>query len=169
MIVRTATGADVEAIARVHVESWRSAYKDLLPDDYLAGLSAERRIDVWRRLVADVAEDRGVLVLDDQDVVVGFSHYSPSRDEDADLGTGEVTSIYLSASHWRRGGGSQLLEAAIGRLRDGGFRRATLWVLDGNERARAFYEAHGWARDTASKVDDRGTVELHEVRYVRDL
>lgn len=169
MIVRPATPADVGAIARVHVESWQSAYKGLLPDDYLAGLSVDRRIDVWHRLVADVGDERGVLVLDDQDLVVGFSHYSPSRDDDADRGTGEVTSIYLLASHWRRGGGSQLHEAAIGRLRDAGFRRATLWVLDGNERATAFYEARGWLRDGASKVDDRGTVELHEVRYARGL
>lgn len=165
VIVRAATSADVEAIARVHVESWRSAYRGLLPDDYLDGLSVERRTEVWRRLVADVGDDRGVLVLDDQGIVVGFSHYAQSRDDDADLRAGEVTSTYLLASHWRRSGGSQLLEAALGRLRDAGCHRAALWVLEGNERASAFYEAHGWVADGSSKVDNRGTVELHETRY----
>ena len=93
MRVRAAVERDAEAVARVHVESWRSTYRGLVPDDYLAGLSVERRADVWRRLIAEAGADRGVLVLEDDGDVIGFCHYGPSRDDDV-AGTGEVTSIY---------------------------------------------------------------------------
>ncbi len=46
-----------------------------------------------------------------------------------------------------------------------GYRRATLWVLEANQRARRFYEARGWTPDGTSKIDDRGSFQLHEVRY----
>ena len=51
MRVRAAVERDAEAVAHVHVESWRSTYRGLVPDDYLAGLSVERRADNWRRLI----------------------------------------------------------------------------------------------------------------------
>lgn len=169
MWVRAAIeGDDVEAVARVHVESWRSTYRGLVPDDYLAGLSVERRADIWRRLIAEADADRGVLVLEDDGDVIGFCHYGPSRDDDVD-GTGEVTSIYLAAERWRHGGGTQLLDAAVSAMTAAGYANATLWVLDGNDRARAFYEARGWVRDGTVKVDDQGPFRLRELRYVRAL
>jgi ribosomal protein S18 acetylase RimI-like enzyme len=161
-------GDDAEALARVHVASWRSTYRGLVPDDYLAGLSVERGADVWRRLIADAGADRGVLVLEDDLDVVGFCHYGPSRDDDVD-GTGEVTSIYLAAERWRRGGGTQLLDAAVSAMTAAGYTNATLWVLEGNDRARAFYEARAWVHDGAVKVDDQGSFRLRELRYVRAL
>jgi len=57
---------------------------------------------------------------------------------------------------WRRGIGRLLLEAALARLRDGGWRQATLWVFAANDRARAFYERFGFAADGAELVDDAG-------------
>ena len=110
-----------------------------------------------------------MLVLEEDEAVVGFCHFSPTRDDDAARATGEVTAIYLLPSHWRRGGGSRLLARAVEALTAAGFRRATLWVLDGNCRARRFYERHGWHADGSIKVDDRGTFHLRELRYAREL
>jgi hypothetical protein len=50
MHIREATMADVAAIARVHVESWRATYKGLLPDGYLANLTYEQREPLWREI-----------------------------------------------------------------------------------------------------------------------
>jgi hypothetical protein len=50
MYIREATMTDVAAIARVHVESWRTTYKGLLPDDYLANLTYEQREPRWREI-----------------------------------------------------------------------------------------------------------------------
>jgi hypothetical protein len=50
MQIREATMADVAAIASVHVESWRTTYKGLLPDDYLANLTYAQREPRWRAI-----------------------------------------------------------------------------------------------------------------------
>jgi GNAT superfamily N-acetyltransferase len=167
MIVRAAVASDGEGIAHVHVESWRSTYKGHVPDDVLAGLSVAQRAETWRGVIAQSGPGRGVLVLEDEGAVVGFCHYCPDRDGADD--TGEITSIYLLADRWRRGGGAQLMDAAESAMTDAGYARAVLWVLDANERARAFYAARGWAPDGATKIDDREQFQLHEVRYVRRL
>ena len=167
--VRPATLADAGLVAVVHVESWRSTYRGLVPNKYLDSLSIDRRRAVWEKLLGEASANQGVLVLEDNDSVVGFCHFSPTRDDDAVAATGEITAFYLLASHWGRGGGSRLLAAAVHALAASGFKRATLWVLDGNERARRFYEKHGWRADSSVKLDDRGTFQLRELRYGRPL
>ncbi len=129
----------------------------------------EQRVPVWAALVEDETPTSAVLVLEDATEVIGFSHFGPSRDEDADGATGEVTSIYLLESSWSRGGGRLLLEAVTNTMRESQFSKATLWVLDRNERARLFYERLGWAFDGAEKNEDRGVFQLHELRYWRPL
>lgn len=83
--------------------------------------------------------------------------------------TGEVTGIYVAPSAWGRGGGRQLMEAALANLKAAGFATATLWVLEANRRARAFYERLGWDPEGARKIDDRGNFVLLEVRYITAL
>ena len=63
MRVRAATPDDVDAIARVHVETWRSAYRGLVPDEYLAGLSPARRADQWRAFLGDRGAARVLVVV----------------------------------------------------------------------------------------------------------
>lgn len=46
--IRGATVADAEGIAHIHVASWRSTYRGIMPDALLAGLSMERRAANWR-------------------------------------------------------------------------------------------------------------------------
>lgn len=136
MRIRSANQCDVEAIAVVHVESWRATYRGLVPHDFFAGLSVEDRKAVWEEVISTAAADPGVFVLEDEDVLIGFCHWSPSRDDDAGPDVGEVTSIYLLSAYWRRGGGSLLMEAAVEALRSAGYATATLWVLDGNASAQ---------------------------------
>ncbi|MDP9441932.1 MAG: GNAT family N-acetyltransferase [Actinomycetota bacterium] len=168
MQVRAATSADAWAIATVHVDSWRSTYAGLIPDDLLARLSVERRAEGWGQLLARDEPASGVLVLE-SDGVVGFCHYSRSRDDDTDDATAELTAIYLLERAWGKGGGTMLVGEATGAMARAGYNRVTLWVLEGNLRAPRFYEARGWGRDGAFKVENRESFELRELRYVRAL
>lgn len=56
-------------------------------------------------------------------------------------------------------------ETAVDSLRALGMRGAILWVLESNARARRFYERAGWRPDGGTKIESRGEIELHEVRY----
>lgn len=167
--MRSAGAADASAIAAVHVRSWQGTYRGQLPDDYLDSLSIHRRSEVWTRILAETDLPRaGAFVLEDGNEIVGFTHFCPSRDPDTPA-TGELTAIYLLPEVWGRGGGRLLLEAAMTNLRKAGFRRATLWVLSTNARARCFYEHMGWSPDGAVKTDDRRSFGLVEIRYASQL
>ena len=172
--VRPATLQDAKAIATVHVHSWQSVYRGLMPDDLLDTLSVERRAAAWRSIMqADVGWN-ALLVLEDGEGIEGFAHVCAARFAGAPLQTGEITALYLEPASWGRGAGRALMDAAVQCLAAAGFADAILWVLAGNERARRFYEAAGWTCDGAEKSERVGDVggtsaTIVETRYRRTL
>jgi GNAT superfamily N-acetyltransferase len=168
--IRTTTVADAHAIAVVHVESWRAAYRGLLPRDVLDGLSVDRRAAFWRDNIGTRDGHTLVAVDEPSGRVRGFVNVGPSRDpETAGAGSvGELRAIYLLPDAWGSGTGRRLHDAALELLHPD-FAEVTLWVLDTNARARAFYEHMGWYDDGVTKNDDRGGVVLSEIRYRRAL
>ena len=172
--VRPATVDDAEAIAIVHVRSWQSAYRGLMPDDLLDGLSVARRAGAWRTIMESGGEWSALLVLEGDHDVEGFAHLCAARYAGAPADTGEITSIYLQPESWGRGAGRALMDAAVQRLAAEGFGDAILWVLVGNERARRFYEAARWTCDGTEKservgAEGRPGVTITETRYRRVL
>ncbi|HEY7224577.1 MAG TPA: GNAT family N-acetyltransferase [Micromonosporaceae bacterium] len=171
MQVRPAQVSDAEAVGLVNAQAWRGAYAGLMPQDYLDALDPAERGRAWRRRLESIQPPTSVLVLErGTEGVVGFASLGPARDPDADpSATGEVMAIYLLPEHWRGGGGRVLMAEAVRRLSDAGFREATLWVLETNDRARRFYEAVGWSLDGQRRVDESYGFALAEVRYRRSL
>ena len=143
MIIRKATAGDAAAIARVHVDTWRTTYKGILPDDYLAKLSYESYQQMWERslsnpnptCVAYVAEHKS-------NGIVGFASGGAERQGDFKY-KAELYGIYVLAEHQRRGIGTMLIQAVTGELAEHGFVNIVLWALEANHPARAFYEALG--------------------------
>lgn len=164
MVARPATPADAEAIARVHVLTWQSSYRGLVPDAFLDGLAIDRRTENWRIRLGGGKQNEPVWVGVDGGTVAGFVSVGPCRDEDAAADTGELYAIYVLAEHQGRGVGQTLIEVAASWLGKR-YRSATLWVLEANERSRRFYELSGWRFDGSFKRDDRGSFVLEEVRY----
>ena len=74
-MVRPAELADAAAIARVHVDTWKSAYRGLLPEDFLDSLTEASYLDRWRRGIAD--NSSRVYVAEDETGVVGFASGGP--------------------------------------------------------------------------------------------
>jgi GNAT superfamily N-acetyltransferase len=168
MEIRRATGADALAIATVHVRSWQSAYRGLLPQDYLDELDPLHSSAHWGELI-DAMDwpATGILVLmDEQATITGFAHFGPTRDDDDDpTAVAELQTIYLDPLVWRHGGGSLLLHAVVVQMAEAGFHTATAWTLENNDRARCFYEGHGWRLDGATKCHDWGAFLATDVRY----
>jgi len=65
---------------------------------------------------------------------------------------GWLEAMYVRPGAWGTGLADRLHAAAVEELRRRGGDRARLWVLAGNERARRFYERHGWRADGTSRV-----------------
>jgi ribosomal protein S18 acetylase RimI-like enzyme len=141
MEVRQATRADVDAIAAIHVRSWQAAYRGILSDELLDGLSVSERAGAWHALLAGGEERWLTLVAEPTEgEIAGFcSVATPSHDTDAGETTAELAALYIDPGHWRKGAGTALLEVTVGRLRAGGFQDVVLWVLPENRAAIAFY------------------------------
>ncbi|WP_215542724.1 MFS transporter [Amycolatopsis sp. CA-230715] len=165
--IRPATPADADAIGETHVLSWQAAYTGFLPKSFLDGLSVPELQAIWR---ARILDGNLVFVATHDEVVVGFAAAGPPLDTRTPPGTGELYAIYLHPAHWRHGIGTKLHDRAVDALRESRQDRAALWVLDGNEPARRFYEARGWHFDGAAKDESvGGSPPLPLVRYSRPL
>jgi GNAT superfamily N-acetyltransferase len=164
-VVRPATPADADAIARVHLRTWQGAYAHVFPPETLASISHERRAEHWRRILPTAP---ATLVAEVDGEVVGFASAGPSVDADGE-GVGELYALYVEPAHWDAGIGRELGVAADDALRALGFDEATLWVLEDNPRARRFYEAGGWRVDGTTRTGRHLGVETPEVRYRKDL
>lgn len=137
-----ATEVDAGPIARVHVLAWQEAYRGILPDEFLASLSVDRRRDMWATQLADPALASGIFVIAaEEGEVLGFSSAGPARGEGTGF-EGELYAIYLLAPHQRRGFGRALFHASADFLRRKGLRSMMLWVLKDNP-TRGFYEHLG--------------------------
>jgi GNAT superfamily N-acetyltransferase len=160
-MVRAALPDDAPAIASVHVSSWRSTYRGLLPEDFLASLSESGYAERWRRLIADRASR--IYVAEDGGEVVGFA--SSGRERAGEPGyEGELYAIYVLDRAQRRGLGRELVRATVGGLRELGLGDLIIWVLRDNSPARAFYERLGGVYVRAQPITV-GPATLEEVSY----
>ncbi|WP_154096204.1 GNAT family N-acetyltransferase [Microbacterium testaceum] len=164
--VRSARPADGRRIAQVHVRSWTEAHAGTMPRSLSDALDED--LSAWRwevRLAGGTpagAERLGdAWVADVDGRVVGFASAGPARDADLPADQRELYALYVLAQHHGTGVGPALLEAALGG------EPASLWVLDGNDRAVAFYLKHGFRPDGARRDDDRWGDPLHQVRLSR--
>lgn len=166
--IRAAGPDDAPSIARVRIESWRWAYRGLVPDAVLDAMSVDDSELDWRRTV--LAHDGiSVFVAEDGAGAVGFVSAGPSRDDAAPANTGEIGALYVLRAHTGAGVGAALMRAGEDALRTGGFERATLWVLWANTVARGFYEHRGWTWDGTTSTHQVQCDHLPVVRYALDL
>ena len=165
--IRPAVAEDAMAVAQAHVRSWQVGYRGLVPADYLDALRPEDRAS---RYTFDQMNPDGPFtqVAIDGDMICGHVTTGGCRDDDLP-DSGEIWAIYVDPPRWGAGIGRRLITAGCARLRSQGHRRASLWVIAGNDRGRRFYELAGWYCDGAQRTDSIGGHPIHEVRYQRSL
>lgn len=165
--IREARPGDVRAIAEAHVRGWRWGYRELYPVSVLDALSIDDRERQWAARLAQPAIDSCIFVADRDGGVVGLAFAGPSPDEDVPPGTAELHSLYVDEDLAGTGVGRRLVAAASERVRAHGYDVLTLWVDEGNRRARGFYEAVGLCPDGAAREEGHPIVPVvaNEVRY----
>ena len=107
-------------ISNVYEQSWKSAYKGMIPQDYLDSIPSGR----WAAKVDN--PDWHTLVCVEDEKIVGTSSFCESR-FDTFPGYGEVISIYLLPEYVGRGHGRQLMEKALSELKQMGYKKVMLW------------------------------------------
>ena len=173
--IRLATLDDVEALSVLHVRAWQSAYRGLLPDDLLDGISLEEWTKRRRRYMEQPASPLTRIWLRvGARGLIGFSIAGPCRDEDLPAGAaGEIYAMYLEPAAVGLGHGRALMEHSLRVLHEQGFGEVALWVLEQNARARRFYELAGFRLDPGAPprtVTIQGrALDAPEVRLRRPL
>ncbi len=138
--IRPATPRDAAGMGSVHVGVWRNAYAGILPEGYLAGLSAPRQAAYYQ---AGIMRGHPALVAEAAGRVVGFATMSLSRD--SALGQSEIETLYVG-DDWRdQGAGRRLMQQAGEELARQGAASTFLWVLSDNP-SRWFYQRLGGRR-----------------------
>lgn len=138
-----------------------------MPASAIESHTLQERRGQWTEMLADPSWR--ALVVEDADGIAGFALTGPPENGEGPPGTGELLGIYLVERAIGIGVGRELLVQATRGLVGLGYRRATLWVLEANARARRFYEAAGWSTDGVTHPHPVGDVELPVVRYAIDL
>lgn len=158
--IRPASVDDAPSLGRMHVRVWQEAYAGLMDANYLAGLDPEARAERWVTIIEQMpsAQRTRVAVHRDSGEVVGFVTVDAARDDEPPTPT-ELWAINVLAAHHGTGLAQAMLDEALGD------EDAYLWVVDGNERAQAFYRRNGFAADGGHQRDERlGVDELRMTR-----
>ena len=152
--IRTAVPEDVPQVAKVHVESWQRSFAGIAPEDYLNGMSEDRRRDVFAERLSEpsykllVAEKPGK-------GVVGFIDFGRPDFENYGYDA-RVYSFYLLPEFQRCGVGGRLFETCFEEMRSEGYGSVCLDTLEMSPY-REFYHRHGGtivARDQHKLGDD---------------
>jgi ribosomal protein S18 acetylase RimI-like enzyme len=139
--VRDAQMRDAEGLARVQVDSYRTAYAGILPSDYLAHFTYEEQAQDWRDLLAQAERDLLLVALDGSSDLTGYALARPGPTDIAAY-DGELVALHVRQRDQRRGIGTRLIGEASRRLHERGCRSLVLWTLE-QGAARGFYEKLG--------------------------
>ena len=156
MTIREATPEDASGIARVHVESWRTTYPGIMPQEHLDALSVADRQQTWAETLHANGPTKTTVYVAETDggEIVGFVAGGPEKAGDADYQS-EIYGLYLLQSHQGKGLGRRLVRTFARRMSQDGHRTLLIWVQVHNP-ARRFYEALGGVHARTGQRETRG-------------
>jgi len=166
MNIRIANALDAAAIASLHAESWRVAYRGMLQDDYLDRKIFPERLALWEERFRTPAPNQHVIVAEDEGTVTGFACVYGG--EDATWGS-FLDNLHVASDRKRMGIGSALMrDVAQWGMDFWPMCGIYLWVLESNTPAMQFYEKLGGrlAGDGHWNPPDGG--EYRKLRYAWD-
>ncbi|KZL92488.1 mycothiol acetyltransferase [Clostridium magnum DSM 2767] len=164
--VKRVTKEDVKIISNIYALSWKTAYRGLIPQKYLDELRDDFWVGTFENWITTKVITADILSVDN--FPVGGIAYGKSRDEKL-TDWGEIVSIYVHPDHYRLGYGKILLDTALKFMREDGYKKCYLWVLEQNENAKCFYEKNGFRCNKDQFEFQIMGKQLTDLRYVLDL
>jgi len=165
--IREAQLSDAPAMARVIVDSYRSAHRDHIPEESLMRFTYEESERNWIRTLRKLGESTGsrecIYVVEDAGNLIGVAMGGPERSNHPSY-TGEIYILYLLPEYHRQGIGRQLTGEVVRRLVEWGMHSLLIRVLKANSPARRFYEALGGELVLEEQIEEDGVV-LEQVAY----
>jgi len=155
---------DIESIARLHAQSWRSAYRGMLSDEYLDQHVVADRLEFWSARFASVpAERRLVLQAVSHGVLMGF--VCVLLDAEPNWGA-RLDNLHVSPESKGTGIGFALFQAAREWIASVSPATAMhLWCVEANHVARRFYDRQGGTIVEAATRPVAQELSVPELRY----
>ena len=158
MIIRRATIEDIKGIAKVHVDTWRTTYHNIIPPSFLNSFSYEDRETAWAVNLNKV--DNVVFVVEnDEGEIIGFADTS-RREKNEDVESIDLTSLYLLEEYQGNGIGKKIIKTLFEYYLTKGYKRVYVDVLAEN-KTRHFYEYYGaeFVKELNIKIGGKVLVE----------
>ena len=155
--IERAKPADAQAYAYIQTESWKAAFKGIIPPDVLAASTAmDRATAMYERLIAQQIGNGYLLRVDGKPHCIAW--WAATREDDMP-GYAELICIHSLQDRWHQGYGSKMMAQVLSDMAAAGHQRAMLWVFRENHPTRRFYEKHGFTTNGREKIA-LGAVEL---------
>ena len=161
VLLRPAADSDLAAVGDLHYRSRAAAYAGLVSPHALSFGAAGALGEWWAERWRWEKDTHRLTVAVEGDTVIGFTYVGPTPAP----GVSELYAIHVDPARVGTGVGRMLMADALPYLGP----RAVLWVLEGNTRARRFYERGGWRADGETRQAPMGGEETCQVRYARSL
>ena len=161
--IRKVMHGDEKALAYVQTESWKAAFKDLIPEDVLVRSTDLNKATAMYQRLLDMGKGNGyILEIDGKPHCIAW--WDASREKDM-AGFAELICIHSLKDNWHKGYGKMMMKQILDDIKSSGYSKVMLWVFDNNLRAIKFYEAHGFAA-SGRKQPALGAVEE---MYIKEI
>jgi GNAT superfamily N-acetyltransferase len=164
MRFRPAAQADAHRIAELHAQNWRVHHRGFHSEEYLEHHLLEERRRVWLGRLLAPAPNQFVVLAETAGALAGFACAFGA--DDATWGS-LLDNLHVRAEDQGKGVGTALIGEVSAWCRDcypgSGL---YLWVLEQNERARAFYRHLGAREEDRQIFAAPEGAPMHVRRYV---
>lgn len=166
--IKIATDQDISDLAYIHWQSKIIAEKNIVPDDFLDGLSHEEYIGKWQEWFVNDSET--LIAHNNEGVAVGFCSFGnlrtapPGTSKIRPLYSSEIYAIYVLPEFFGQDIGTELFQATANHLLENKHKSLCLWALEKNKRACGFYTAMKGQR-IGKQFVEMGGAKVKEVCY----
>lgn len=165
--IRYAKVEDASSLSRVYSNSFNKAFEGIIPESILQEKFTFERIQ--ERMIKELKEDvvKNIIMFKDEEPI-GMLSYTKAEDEDLGDSCADIWRIYLEPECWNQKLGVELMNWVLKELKEKGYEKAILWVIEDNKRARKFYDNLGFKYDGTNRIIKQGK-EIKDLRYMKLL
>lgn len=161
--IRRVKMGDENILAYIQTESWKEAFRDIVPEEKLLECTQIERVTrMYRKLLEEQKGNGYILELDGKPHCIAW--WDKSREKSMPE-YAELICIHSLKGNWHKGYGSRMMERILEDVKEAGYSRIMLWVFEKNIRAIRFYEAHGFAAGGKKQA----ALEAVEEMYIKEI
>ncbi|QQE80162.1 GNAT family N-acetyltransferase [Alicyclobacillus sp. SO9] len=160
MQIREMKSADLSAIARINVDTFKQTQRKWLPDDVIRELSYDATEERFRQMLSKTERFSTIFVAEDNRGVIGYAMCGLAREQVLSY-AGELYGIYILPEYHGKGIGTRLMAASARYLLDQGITSLYVVVFTENIGGQKFYKALGgqWVYERAIQLGGKKVSE----------